>query len=67
MGGPGTMIGANLGSFIITFLKNLVSVYTKRWMMILAVVYVLSALYAPEGILGLLKQFQRQRLKGAQP
>ena len=67
MGGPGTMIGANLGSFIITFLKNLVSVYTKRWMMILAVVYVMSALYAPEGILGLLKQFQRQRLKGAQP
>jgi branched-chain amino acid transport system permease protein len=67
MGGPGTMIGANLGAFIITFLKNMVSVYTKRWTMILAAVYVLFALYAPEGIVGLLKQFQRQRLKGAQP
>jgi hypothetical protein len=29
--------------------------YTDRWVMVLAVIYVLTAKYAPRGILGLLK------------
>jgi len=61
LGGPGTLFGAGLGAFIITFLKNMVSVYTKRWLMVMAVVYVLTALYAPDGIMELLKRFQKQR------
>ena len=39
----------------------MVSVYTKRWLMVLAVVYVVTALYAPEGITGLLKRFETRR------
>lgn len=61
LGGPGTLVGASLGAFIITFLKNMVSVYTKRWLMIMAVVYVLVALYAPDGIMGLWRDFQKRR------
>jgi branched-chain amino acid transport system permease protein len=60
LGGPGTLVGAGLGAFIITFLKNMVSVYTERWLMVMAVVYILTALYAPEGIMGLLKNFQKR-------
>jgi len=58
IGGQGTLIGPNIGAFLITFLKNMVSVYTKRYLMILAFVYILTAKYAPEGIIGLLKRFQ---------
>jgi len=56
LGGPGTLVGAGLGALIIVFLKNMVSVYTKRWLMVLAAVYVVTALYAPEGIMGLFKR-----------
>ena len=33
LGGPGTLIGPALGAGIIVFLKNFVSVYTKRWLL----------------------------------
>jgi branched-chain amino acid transport system permease protein len=61
LGGPGTLVGATLGAFIITFLKNMVSVYTERWLMVMAAVYILTALYAPDGIMGLLKKLQKRR------
>lgn len=55
IGGPGTLIGAGLGAFIITFLENILSTLTDRYLLLMAFVYVISAMYAPEGILGLLK------------
>jgi branched-chain amino acid transport system permease protein len=64
LGGPGTLFGAGLGAFIITFLKNMVSVYTERWLMVMAAVYILVALYAPDGIMGLLRDFQKRRQAG---
>ena len=59
VGGQGTLVGPNIGAFLITFLKNLLSVYSSRWLMIMALVYILAAKYAPEGILGLLRRFQK--------
>ncbi len=61
IGGPGTLVGATLGAFIIVFLKNMVSVYTQRWLMVLAAVYVVTALYAPDGVTGLFKRLQTRR------
>jgi branched-chain amino acid transport system permease protein len=61
IGGPGTLTGPTFGAFIVVFLKNMVSVYTKRWLMVLALVYVVTALYAPDGITGLLKRLQTRR------
>jgi branched-chain amino acid transport system permease protein len=58
IGGQGTLIGPNIGAFVITLLKNMVSVYTKRWLMILAFIYILSAKYAPEGFMGLLRRLK---------
>ncbi len=60
LGGPATLFGAVIGSGIIVFLKNLVSVYIQRWMMIMGGIYVLTVLYAPDGLLGL----ARRALKG---
>jgi branched-chain amino acid transport system ATP-binding protein len=60
IGGQGTLIGPNIGAFVITLLKNMVSVYTKRWLMILAFIYILSAKYAPEGFMGLLRRLKQR-------
>jgi branched-chain amino acid transport system permease protein len=63
LGGRGTLIGPALGAGIIVFLKNLVSVYTHRWLLILGAVYILTIVYAPEGILGGI----RRRTKEGKP
>ena len=60
IGGPGTLIGANIGALLITFMKNMVSVYTNRYLFILGLVYVLTAKYAPDGIMGLIKKLGRR-------
>lgn len=60
LGGPGTLAGAGIGALIITFLRNLISIYTHRWLMVLAVIYVVTALYAPDGIMGLLRGLKKR-------
>jgi len=56
LGGRGTLLGPTLGAGIIVLLKNLVSVYTQRWLLILGAIYVLTIIYAPEGIVGAVRQ-----------
>ena len=56
MGGPGTLVGPALGAGMIVFLKNFVSVYTKRWLLILGGVYICVILFAPHGIVGALSR-----------
>jgi branched-chain amino acid transport system permease protein len=63
LGGRGTLVGPALGAGVIVFLKNFVSVYTQRWLLILGAVYVLTIMYAPEGIIGAVKQL----VKGGAP
>jgi branched-chain amino acid transport system permease protein len=52
LGGAGTLFGPLAGAGIVVFLRNLVSAYTQRWMLILGVVFVLTVLYAPQGVAG---------------
>ena len=56
LGGPGTLAGPALGAAVIVFLKNFVSVYTKRWLLILGAVYIGVILFAPRGIFGALER-----------
>jgi branched-chain amino acid transport system permease protein len=56
LGGRGTLLGPALGAGVIVLLRNLVSVYTQRWLLILGAIYVLTIIYAPEGIVGAAKQ-----------
>ena len=64
LGGRGTLLGPALGAGIIVFLKNLVSVYTHRWLLILGVVYIATIVYAPEGIVGAVRQWTRRAAPG---
>src|SRR5262249_28451074 len=59
LGGPGTLAGPALGAAVIVFLKNFVSVYTKRWLLILGAVYIGVILFAPRGVLGGLRSGRR--------
>jgi branched-chain amino acid transport system permease protein len=62
LGGRGTLLGPALGAAIIVFMKNLVSAYTHRWLLILGAVYIGTIVYAPEGIVGWIRQWtQRPR------
>jgi branched-chain amino acid transport system permease protein len=59
LGGPGTLAGPALGAAVIVFLKNFVSVYTKRWLLILGAVYIGVILFAPRGVLGAFRRGPR--------
>jgi len=59
LGGPGTLAGPAIGAAVIVFLKNFVSVYTKRWLLILGGVYIGVILFAPSGIVGALRGRRR--------
>ena len=61
IGGPGTLPGPLIGSLIIVFLKELVSVYTARWVIFLGIAYIITGLYAPEGITGLWHSYSRRK------
>ena len=59
VGGPGTLVGPVIGAFIVTLLEKVVSIFTERWVMVLAAVYVVTALCAPRGLLGVLGVVRR--------
>jgi branched-chain amino acid transport system permease protein len=50
LGGPGTLAGPALGAFAIVLLKNVISGYTQRWLLVLGVVYIVTILVAPDGL-----------------
>ena len=50
LGGPATLVGPILGAGAIVLLKNVMSAYTARWLLILGIVYIVAILAAPQGI-----------------
>lgn len=61
LGGSGTLVGAGLGALIIICLENMISIFTDRWVMVLAIIYIVTAKYAPLGLLGLMRQARKRR------
>jgi branched-chain amino acid transport system permease protein len=59
LGGPGTLVGPALGAGTIVLLKNVISAYTQRWLLILGVVYIVTILAAPQGLWNLRRRFRR--------
>lgn len=52
VGGVGTLFGALVGAAVIIALENLVSFYTERWPMVLGLMFILTMIFAPQGLLG---------------
>ena len=59
LGGAGTLLGPALGSGLIVFLENAISAHTQRWLLVLGIIYVAVTLFAPAGILGLVRRRAR--------
>ena len=60
LGGAGTLIGPAIGAALIVLLQNIVSAYTERWLIVLGSIYVLVALFAPAGLIGLIRGLRRR-------
>ncbi len=52
VGGVGTLFGGVVGAAVIIFTRNIVSLYTPRWPTIMGLIFVLTILFAPNGLLG---------------
>src|SRR5262249_5914247 len=50
LGGPGTLIGPAFGASTIVLLKNVISTYTQRWLLVLGLIYIATMLGAPDGL-----------------
>jgi branched-chain amino acid transport system permease protein len=61
VGGVGTLFGGVVGSAIVILLENVVSSYTERWSMVLGLLFVLTMIFAPEGIVGKIRLLLRRR------
>jgi branched-chain amino acid transport system permease protein len=59
LGGRATLLGPAFGAGLIVGLKNLVSVLTHRWLLILGTVYIATIVYAPEGIAGAVRRYRK--------
>lgn len=55
VGGVGTLFGGIVGSVLIIVLENVASSFTERWSMVLGALFVLTMIFAPEGIVGKLR------------
>lgn len=53
LGGIGTLWGGFIGAAVMITLENVVSFYTERWAMVLGALFILTMLFAPNGLLGL--------------
>jgi branched-chain amino acid transport system permease protein len=61
VGGIGTLFGAFVGAATIIVLQNAVSAYTERWPTVLGVAFILVMIFAPEGIVGMIRNFLERR------
>ncbi|WP_173934425.1 branched-chain amino acid ABC transporter permease [Chelativorans sp. Marseille-P2723] len=55
VGGVGTLFGGFIGAAAIIALENVVSLYTERWQSVLGAVFIIIMIFAPDGVLGRLK------------
>lgn len=61
IGGVGTLFGGVVGAAIIIMLENVVSSFTERWSMVLGLLFVLTMIFAPEGIVGKIRSLLGRR------
>jgi len=49
-GGAGTLLGPLVGATLVLVLKNVVSAYVTRWLMLLGIIFVVIVIFLPEGL-----------------
>ena len=64
IGGTGTILGPFLGSGIILVLRNWVSGFFHYYTAVLGIVFIVTVLWAPQGIMGLVARWRAGRSRG---
>jgi branched-chain amino acid transport system permease protein len=59
LGGLGTLWGPLVGAVIIVFLQQYLSIYLQRWLTVQGVIFVLTVLFARQGLWGLFTSLTR--------
>ncbi len=68
IGGVGTIFGPFIGSAVFLILRNYISTYLDQWMTVTGLVFIATVLWAPNGILGLVRSYrERTRQSTGQP
>ena len=68
LGGAGTLAGPILGAVIITVVKTIVSTYVERWYTLLGLIFVVSVMFMPNGLVpGLAAAWTRLRRRRPHP
>ncbi len=60
LGGAGTLLGPAIGAALIVILENAISAQTERWLTVLGLIYVGVTLFAPAGLIGLVRARKRR-------
>ncbi len=60
-GGAGTLFGPILGAALVLVLKNVISAYIERWLMLLGIVFVLIVIFMPDGLVPGVTQWWKAR------
>ena len=63
LGGSGTLVGGVIGAFIVFGLREYLSTLVPWWQYVLGVVYVLTILYLPTGLMGIPERLRQRRAK----
>ncbi|MEF2553849.1 branched-chain amino acid ABC transporter permease [Aurantimonas sp. A2-1-M11] len=67
-GGAGTLFGPVVGAALVIILKNVVSAYIARWVMLLGAIFVAIVLFMPEGLVpGVMRWVRTGIAKGRRP
>lgn len=67
VGGFGTLVGPAFGAVLVIFLENFVSGITQRWQIVLGAVFIIIIMFAPMGLINLVKHAFMTRTSGAKP
>lgn len=61
VGGTGSLFGSAIGAGSIVFLQNIISAYTKRWVLFLGIIYVIVVMVRRHDVLGTIKKMKLKR------
>ena len=56
VGGTGTILGPFIGSAIMLGLRNYVSAYIDQWMIVMGLIFIITMLWTPDGVLGVIRR-----------
>jgi branched-chain amino acid transport system permease protein len=60
VGGIGTMVGSFLGSVGVIIFKDFISSFTRNWLIILGIIYIVFVLFVPGGLISLIRSILRR-------